>query len=62
MKRGLSDEEIRVEIERLKNSEDVKRGQAAVNARSKVSKERKRLYQLRWLEKYGKKLAEGAGV
>lgn len=61
MKRGLSDEEVRAEIERLKNSEDVNRAQAELNSRQK--KERKRLYQLRWLEKRGQKLAtEGAGI
>ena len=61
MKRGLSDEEVRAEIERLRKSEDVKRAQAEINSRQK--KERKRLYQLRWLEKRGQKLAtEGAGT
>ena len=61
MKRGLSDEEVRAEIERLRKSEDVKRTQAEINSRQK--KERKRLYQLRWLEKRGQKLAtEGAGI
>lgn len=60
MKRGLSDEEVRTEIERLRQSEDVKRAQAEINSRQK--KECKRLYQLRWLEKRGQKLAtEGAG-
>ena len=61
MKRGLSDEEVRAEIERLKKSENVKRAEAEI--RSHQNKERKRLYQLRWLEKRGQKLAtEGAGI
>ena len=62
MKKAISDEEVRAEIERLKNSEDVKRGQKAANAKRNVPKERQLLYRLRWLEKQGKKLAEGAGV
>ena len=63
MRRGLSDEEVRAEIERLKNSEDVKRGRKDANAKRVVSKERSRLYQLRWAEKRGKKLAaEGATI
>lgn len=61
MERGLSDEEVRAEIERLRKSEDVKRAQAEINSRQK--KERKRLYQIRWFEKRGQKLAtEGAEV
>ena len=61
MKRGLSDEEVRAEIERLKNSENVKRAEAEI--RAKQSRARKRLYQLRWLEKRGQKLAaEGAEI
>ena len=61
MKRGLSDEEVRAEIKKLENSENVKRARAEI--RSHQTKERKRLYQLRWLEKQGKKLAtEGAGI
>lgn len=59
MKSKLTDEEVRAEIERLKNSENVKRARSEDNARLK---ERKYLYQLRWLEKRGQKLAaEGAG-
>ncbi len=58
---NISDEEVRAEIERLKHSENVKRAQAEINSRK--NKERKRLYQLRWLEKRGQKLAaEGAGI
>ena len=61
MKSKLTDEEVRAEIERLKNSEDVKRAEAEI--RAKQSRARKRLYQLRWLEKRGQKLAtEGAGI
>lgn len=61
MKSKLTDEEVRAEIERLGRSENVKRAEAEI--RSRMSKERKRLYQLRWLEKRGRKLvAEGAGV
>lgn len=61
MRPKLSDEEVRAEIERLEKSEDVKRGRRDANAKRVVSKERRRLYQLRWAEKRGKKLAaEGA--
>lgn len=61
MKSKLTDEEVRAEIERLKNSENVKRAEAEI--RAKQSRARKRLYQLRWLEKRGQKLAvEGAGI
>ena len=61
MESKLTDEEVRAEIERLEKSEDVKRAEAEI--RSRMSKERKRLYQLRWLEKRGRKLAaEGVGV
>lgn len=61
MKSKLTDEEVRTEIERLKKSENVKRAEAEI--RAKQSRARKRLYQLRWLEKRGQKLAaEGAGI
>ena len=61
MKSKLTDEEVRAEIERLKNSENVKRAEAEI--RAKQSRARKRLYQLRWLDKRGQKLAaEGAGI
>ena len=60
MKSKLTAEEVRAEIERLKNSENVKRARSEENARLK---ERKYLNQLRWLEKRGQKLAaEGAGI
>ena len=62
MKKAISDEEVRAEIERLKKSEDVKRGLKDANAKRNVSKERQLLYRLRWLEKQGQKLAEGAGI
>ena len=60
MKKAISDEEVRAEIERLKKSENVKRAQAEIRSRQK--KDRKALYQLRWLEKRGQKLAEGVGT
>lgn len=62
MRKGLSDEAVRAEIEKLQNSEDVKRGLKETNAKRNISKERQMLYRLRWLEKQGKKLAEGAIV
>lgn len=63
MKSKLTDEEVRAEIERLKNSENVKRANKELNAKRKITKERNRLYKLRWLEKRGQKLAaEGAGI
>lgn len=62
MRKGLSDEAVRAEIEKLQNSEDVKRGLKEINAKRNISKERQMLYRLRWLEKQGKRLAEGAIV
>lgn len=62
MRKGLSDEAVRAEIEKLQNSEDVKRGLKDANAKRNISKERQMLYRLRWLEKQGKRLAEGAIV
>lgn len=62
MKKAISDEAVRAEIEKLQNSEDVKRGLKDANAKRNISKERQMLYRLRWLEKQGKKLAEGAIV
>lgn len=50
----LTDEEVEAEIERLKNDPYVKL------ARKETNKKRARLYQLRWLKKKGKDLADSA--
>ncbi|WP_283651671.1 hypothetical protein [Turicimonas muris] len=51
----LSEKE-RLEMEQLQNDPLVKFAQASLS--KKVDPERKRLYQLRWLQKQGKKLVE----
>lgn len=54
----LSDMQVEMEIERLKESEHVKLAQKEIRLRYK---QRKWLYQLRWLEKRGKEL-EALGI
>ena len=54
----LTDEQVALEIERLKKSEYVKL--SAAEQRLKTRR-RQRLYQLRWMEKHGKELA-AAGI
>lgn len=57
-KSKLTEAEVVAEIERLKDSPYVKEAQKEVakKARQKVDPMRKKLYQLRWLEKRGKEL------
>lgn len=56
-KETLTDAQVEMEIERLKESEHVRLAQKEIRLRHK---QRKWLYQLRWLEKRGKQLeAEG---
>lgn len=53
----LTDEQVVMEIERLKNNEHVKLAQKEIKLKNK---QRQYLYSLRWLEKRGKQLeAEG---
>lgn len=54
----LSNMQVEMEIERLKESEHVKLAQKEIRLRYK---QRKCLYQLRWLEKRGKEL-EALGI
>ena len=54
----LTDLEVEMEIERLKDSEYVKLVQKEIRLRTK---QRKYLYQLRWMEKRGKQL-HGEGI
>lgn len=61
----MSNKELMEEIKRLKESENVKRAQKALEEKKKASKDyklRRRLYQLRWLEKKGKAIAMNGGV
>ena len=58
MAREMTDAQVEMEIERLKESEHVKLAQKEIRLRYK---QRKWLYQLRWLEKRGKEL-EAAGI
>lgn len=51
----LTDEQVAEEVERLKDSEYVRLAQKEIRLKNK---RRKWLYQLRWLEKRGKQLAE----
>jgi hypothetical protein len=51
----LTDEQVAREVERLKQSEYVKLAQKEIRLKNK---QRKWLYQLRWLEKHGKQLAK----
>lgn len=53
IKRGLTDDEVEVEIERLKKSEDVK---LARKYEQYQYRRRQSMYQLRILEKKGKEL------
>lgn len=59
-KTKLTDEEVIAEIERLKDSPYVKTAQKEVakKARQKVDPLRKKLYQLRWLEKHGRVIVQ----
>lgn len=59
-KTKLTDEEVMAEIERLKDNPYVKSAQKEVakKARQKVDPMRKKLYQLRWLEKRGRELCQ----
>ena len=54
----LTDEQVEMEFERLRNSEYVKLAQKEISVKYKM---RKYLYQLRYLEKRGKQL-EAAGI
>lgn len=56
--KGLTDDEVEQEIERLRNSPDVKLARAEMRLRYK---RRQQLYNLRSLEKRGKELA-AAGI
>lgn len=51
----MTDEQVAREVERLKQSEYVKLAQKEIRLKNK---QRKWLYQLRWLEKHGKQLAK----
>jgi hypothetical protein len=51
----LTDEQVAREVERLKHSDFVKLAQKEIRLKNK---QRKWLYQLRWLEKHGKQLAK----
>jgi hypothetical protein len=51
----MTDEQVACEVERLKQSEYVKLAQKEIRLKNK---QRKWLYQLRWLEKHGKQLAK----
>jgi hypothetical protein len=51
----LTDEQVAREVERLKQSDFVKLAQKEIRLKNK---QRKWLYQLRWLEKHGKQLAK----
>lgn len=55
-KTKLTDEEVMAEIEQLKDSPYVKEAQKRVA--KKVDPLRKKPYQLRWLEKRGRELAQ----
>lgn len=57
-KTKLTDEEVMAEIENLQASPYVKKAQQANS--QKVDPARKKLYQLRWLEKRGRELANEA--
>lgn len=51
----MTDEQVAREVERLKQSDFVKLAQKEIRLKNK---QRKWLYQLRWLEKHGKQLAK----
>lgn len=51
----LTDEMVAEEVERLKDSEYVRLAQKEIRLKSK---QRKWLYQLRWMEKRGRQLAD----
>lgn len=52
---GLTDEQVELEVERLKKSPYVK---LAIEEQKLKTRKRKYFYQLRWYEKHGKELAE----
>lgn len=54
-KKGLTDEQVEAEIERLKQSTAYKLSVAERNYRYK---RRQLLYNMRWMEKHGKQLME----
>lgn len=64
MRRAISDEKMRAEIELLSKDEDVRLAKAEYNAqRRQMDKERQKLYTLRYLKKRGAALrAQGASV
>lgn len=53
----MTNEEMKKEIERLKNSPNVKKAQ-----NSEQEKLRRQLYKLRWLEKKGRAMSENKAV
>lgn len=54
-KKGLTDEQVEAEIERLKQSSAYKLARAE---QAYKNKRRQTMYSMRWLEKHGKKLME----
>jgi len=54
-KKGLTDEQVEAEIERLKQSSAYKLARAE---QAYKNKRRQTMYNMRWMEKHGKKLME----